>query len=48
MAYNYGLRSINYGLLWGIVASDFGLLGVPGRYPCKGSVKRDIDIDIES
>ena len=31
VAYNYGLLSINYGLLWGIVASFFGLLGVPGK-----------------
>ena len=31
MAYNYGLLSVNYGLLWGLVACDFGLLGVPGK-----------------
>ena len=30
MANNYGLLSVNYGLLWGIVAYYFGLLGVPG------------------
>ena len=30
MASNDGLLSINYGLLWGIVACYFGLLGVPG------------------
>ena len=35
MAYNYGLLSVNYGLLYGIVAWFFGLLGVPGSiiYP---------------
>ena len=31
MAYNYGLLSVNYGLLWRIVAYYFGLLGVQGR-----------------
>ena len=31
MADNYGLLSVNYGLLWSIVACYFGLLGVPGR-----------------
>ena len=31
LAYNYGLLSANCGLLWGIVADYFGLLGVPGR-----------------
>ena len=30
MACNYGLLSVNYGLLWCVVASYFGLLGVPG------------------
>ena len=30
MAHNYGLLSVNNGLLWGIVAYYFGLLGVPG------------------
>ena len=30
VAYNYGLLSINYGLLYGIVACYFKLLGVPG------------------
>ena len=30
MAYNYGLLSVYYGLLWGIVAHYFGLLGAPG------------------
>ena len=30
VACNHGLLSVNYGLLWGIVASYFGLLGVPG------------------
>ena len=30
MACNYGLLSMNYGLLWGIVAYYFGLLGFPG------------------
>ena len=29
-AYNNGLLSINYGLLWGIVAYCFRLLGFPG------------------
>ena len=29
VAYNNGLLSINYGLLWGIVACNFRLLGVP-------------------
>ena len=28
---NNGLLSINYRLLWGIVAHYFGLLGVPGK-----------------
>ena len=32
MACKYGLFSVNYGLLWGIVAHCFGLLGVPGRF----------------
>ena len=31
VAYNYGLLSTNNGLLWGIVANYFGLLGVPGK-----------------
>ena len=31
MACSYGLLSVNHGLLWGIVAYYFGLLGVPGR-----------------
>ena len=31
MAHNYGLLSVNSGLLWGIVAYYFGPLGVPGR-----------------
>ena len=31
VAHNYELLSINNGLLWSIVASFFGLLGVPGR-----------------
>ena len=30
MAYTYGLLSINYGLLWGIVAYSVRLLGFPG------------------
>ena len=30
MAFYSGLLSVNYGLLWGIVAYYFGLLGVPG------------------
>ena len=30
MAENEGPTSINYGLLWGIVAYSFGLLGSPG------------------
>ena len=30
MAYNYGLLRLLYGLLYGIVACCFGLLGVPG------------------
>ena len=29
MAYNYGLLSVNYGLLWSVEAYLFGLLGVP-------------------
>ena len=33
MAQNYGLLSVNYGLLWGIVDYYFGLLGVQGRLP---------------
>ena len=32
MACKYGLFSMNYGLLWGIVVYCFGLLGVPGSY----------------
>ena len=31
MAYNYGLLSLNYGILRSIVAYFFGLLGIPGR-----------------
>ena len=31
VASNYGLLSVNGGLLWGLVACYFGLLGVPGR-----------------
>ena len=31
MAHNYGLLETNNGLLWGIVACNFWLLGVPGR-----------------
>ena len=31
-AYNYGLLSVNSGLLWGIVACYFGLLGFPGFF----------------
>ena len=30
MAYNYGLLSMNYGVLWGIVAYYIGLLGFSG------------------
>ena len=30
VAYNNELLSVNYGLLYGIVACFFGLLGVPG------------------
>ena len=30
VAHIYGLLSVKYGLLWSIVASFFGLLGVPG------------------
>ena len=30
VAYTYGLFSVKYGLLWGIVAYYFGLLGCPG------------------
>ena len=33
MVYNYVLRSMDYGLLWGIVAYGFALPGVPGRKP---------------
>ena len=32
VAYHNGLLSINYGLVWGIVACCFGLLGVPGTH----------------
>ena len=32
-AHNYQLRSINFRLLWGIVACHFKLLGCPGIYP---------------
>ena len=32
VAYNYGLVSVNYWLLYGIVAYFFRLLGVPGCY----------------
>ena len=31
VACNYGLLSVNYGLLWSIVAYFLGLLGVPRR-----------------
>ena len=31
VAYYSGLHSVNYGLLWSIVACYFGLLGVPGK-----------------
>ena len=40
MAYSYGLLSVNYGLLWNIVASYFGLLGCPGTVLFKGFSKR--------
>ena len=30
VAYNYGLLSVDYGLLWGIVAYHFELLSFPG------------------
>ena len=30
VAYNFGLLSVNCGLLWGIVAYYLGLLGAPG------------------
>ena len=33
VAQNCGLLSVNNGLLWGIVAYYFRLLGVPGRFP---------------
>ena len=33
-----GLLSMNYGLLCGIVASDFGLLGFPDRYDLLGAL----------
>ena len=33
MAYNCGLIWLIYGLLWGIVAFNFGLLGVPVETP---------------
>ena len=36
VAYNYELLSINNGLLWSIVASFFGLLGVPGTHGGSG------------
>ena len=32
MDYNDRLRSVNYGLLWGMVAYNFGLLGFPGTH----------------
>ena len=32
VAYNYGLLRLNSGLLWGMVAHDFWLLGFPGRH----------------
>ena len=32
MAHNLGLRSINYGLLYGIVAPCLGFLGFLGRF----------------
>ena len=32
VAQNYGLLSVKNGLLWGIVAYNFRLLGVPGNY----------------
>ena len=33
MACDYGLLWLIYGLLWGIVACYFRLLGIPGRSP---------------
>ena len=37
VACNFRLLWLNKGLLWGIVACDFRLLGVPGlRAPLKG------------
>ena len=41
VACNLGLRSINCGLLWGIVASYFGLLGFPGRQRKPTQTNRD-------
>ena len=38
VAYNNGLLSINYGLLWSIVACCFELLGVPARIDEKEGV----------
>ena len=32
MAHDYGLLETNNGLLWGIVAYNFQLLGCPGPY----------------
>ena len=44
MAYNYGLLSVNYGLLWSIVACYFGLLGVPGD-PYKNFVAVSVSLE---
>ena len=38
MAHNYGLLWLIYGLLYGIVACYFGLLGVPGSVQKENSV----------
>ena len=35
VAYSSGLLWLIYGLLYGIVACHFGLLGVPGKYTTK-------------
>ena len=51
MAFDSGLPSITYGLLWGMVAFDFGQLGFPGSgylklQPTTGAPNDDINTGI--
>ena len=48
VAHKYGLLSINYWLLWGIVADYFRLLGVPGRNRYRNRHKHvDVDVHVD-